>query len=82
MRVSSPRWPFACGSTCATAAEGGHLKVLQWCREKDCPWDQETCNGTAIAGHLSILQWCREKNCPWNEKTDSDDYISSEDILY
>ena len=29
--------------TCAQAAEGGHLAVLQWAREHDCPWVELTC---------------------------------------
>ena len=25
--------------TCAVAAEGGHLEVLQWARANGAPWD-------------------------------------------
>jgi len=25
--------------TCRAAAEGGHLVILQWAREKGCDWD-------------------------------------------
>jgi len=24
---------------CALAAQGGHLEVLKWLREQDCPWN-------------------------------------------
>ena len=27
-------------ATCARAVAGGHLEVLHWAREHDCPWDQ------------------------------------------
>ena len=45
--------------TCAYAAEGGHLEVLQWARENDCPWDEETCTYAARGGHLEMLQLAR-----------------------
>ena len=43
--------------TCARAAEGGHLEVLQWARQNGCPWDADTCAGAAQFGHLEVLQW-------------------------
>ena len=55
--------------TCACAAEGGHLEVLQWARENDCPWDASTCENAAEGGHLEVLQWARENGCPWDEWT-------------
>ena len=39
-------------ATCAAAAKGGHLEVLQWARENRCPWNAGTCSGAAGAGHL------------------------------
>ena len=38
--------------TCANAAKGGHLEILQWARENDCPWDSSTCSYAASGGHL------------------------------
>ena len=29
--------------TSACAAAGWHLEVLQWARQRDGPWNQETC---------------------------------------
>ena len=59
--------------TCANAAIGGHLHVLQWLRSQDppCPWDEETCSGAATGGHLDVLQWARSQvpPCPWGERT-------------
>mmetsp|Transcript_39473 Transcript_39473/g.77075 ORF Transcript_39473/g.77075 Transcript_39473/m.77075 type:complete len:167 (+) Transcript_39473:534-1034(+) len=43
--------------------------MMQWLRERGCPWDWRTCCGAARNGHLEILQWAREQECPWNEWT-------------
>ncbi|KAI8471350.1 MAG: hypothetical protein J3K34DRAFT_520586 [Monoraphidium minutum] len=53
--------------TCAAAAEGGHLQVLQWARQQQppCPWGKETCAAAAAEnGHLHVLQWLREQQPP------------------
>jgi hypothetical protein len=47
------------------AAKVGHLQVLQWARENDCPWDWLTCYHAAKGGHLAALQWARAHGCPW-----------------
>jgi hypothetical protein len=52
-----------------TAAEGGHLEVLRWAREHDCPWDVATCAAAAEKGHLEVLRWAREHDCPWDSGT-------------
>ena len=31
------------GDACRSAAEGGHLEVLEYARENGCPWDEGTC---------------------------------------
>ena len=51
------------------AAEGGHLEVLKWARENDCPWDEWTCACAARGGHLEVLKWARANDCPWDEET-------------
>ena len=45
---------------------GGHLEVLKWARENDCPWDEYTCRAAAKGGHLETLKWARENGCPWD----------------
>ena len=55
--------------TCAAAASGGHLEVLQWACECDCPWDEGTFEAAAYGGHLEVLRWMREHDCPWDEAT-------------
>ena len=44
--------------------EYGHLEVLKWAREKDCPWDWRTCAYAAKGGHLEVLKWLRANDCP------------------
>eukprot|EP00611_Tribonema_gayanum_P027248 TRINITY_DN6676_c0_g1_i1.p1 TRINITY_DN6676_c0_g1~~TRINITY_DN6676_c0_g1_i1.p1 ORF type:complete len:161 (-),score=27.16 TRINITY_DN6676_c0_g1_i1:34-516(-) len=41
------------------AAERGHLHMLQWLRQNNCPWDRLTCSSAAENGHLEVLQWAR-----------------------
>ena len=59
--------------TCAAAARGGHLDVLQWMRSQDppCPWNTWTCSVAAEHGHLGVLQWLRANGCSWDENTSS-----------
>ena len=56
-------------SACAYAAQGGHLKALEWARRNGCEWDEKTCWRAAGGGHLEVLRWARENGCPWNEWT-------------
>jgi hypothetical protein len=53
--------------TCELVAKGGHLEVLRWAREHDCPWDGLTCVRAAAGGHLEVLRWARETGCPWRK---------------
>jgi len=50
----------------AYAAGGGHMGVIQWLCEHQCPWDEEACLAAARFGHLEVLQWLRARDCPWN----------------
>ncbi|KAK3255655.1 hypothetical protein CYMTET_35177 [Cymbomonas tetramitiformis] len=50
--------------TCQCAARGGHLEMLQWAREHGCPWDANTRAAAAGGGHLEVLQWARDHDCP------------------
>ena len=40
--------------TCAHAAAAGHLQVLRWAREHDCPWDYRVFEGAALGGRLEV----------------------------
>src|ERR1700722_13438790 len=36
-------WKSGCSldaETCSSAAFGGHLSILMWLRDNDCPWDE------------------------------------------
>lgn len=70
----SVEWAMGSGFTwrgerddaCAAAAQGGHLRTLQWLRENGCPWNSLTCRRAAEEGHLHVLQWARIHGCPWD----------------
>ncbi|KAL6054459.1 Ankyrin repeat domain-containing protein [Balamuthia mandrillaris] len=56
-------------SVCSAIAAIGNLSMLQWVRDRGCPWDESTCSAAAGKGHLEVLQWAREQGCPWQEST-------------
>jgi len=69
------RWPsslndtlFWDGTTCATAAKGGHGHVLLWLMRQQVPCDDTWTLGAAEGGHLDLLQTLRalDPPCPWN----------------
>ena len=65
--------------TCANAAYNGHLELLKWAREHDCPWDGQTRRYAAEQGHTVLLRWAEENGCPLADvEADADD-ISEED---
>jgi len=55
--------------TCSVAAREGQLRILQWLRARECPWDKRTCRAAARNGHLQLLKWAREEGCPWDYLT-------------
>lgn len=55
--------------TCAFAARGGHLDIIEWLREHGGDWKTHTCSNAAFGGHLDILKWARKEGCPWDSKT-------------
>jgi hypothetical protein len=57
-------------STCAAAARGGNLEVLELVWEHSgCEGDVETCAEAARGGHLDVLRWAREQGIPWDWRT-------------
>lgn len=56
-------------STCAAAAEGGHLQCLRFAHQHGCDWDTKTCTAAAQKGHLECLMYAHERGCPWNVLT-------------
>ena len=47
------------------AVEGGHMRAMEWLREKECPWNAYVCERAAQCGNLEALRWLREHGCPW-----------------
>lgn len=47
------------------AAEGGHLDVLQWLRQRHCPWNDMVTYSAAVRGHLDLLRWAIDHGCPY-----------------
>jgi hypothetical protein len=46
------------------AVVGGHLELLKWAREHDCPWDEMTRHHADLNGNLELLQWAVEHGAP------------------
>ena len=44
---------------CQLAAREGHLRLLQWARERNHVWGQ-ACEEAARGGHLEVLKWARQ----------------------
>ena len=55
--------------TCAHAAYGGHLAILQWLRAEGCPWNKNTGYHAVTGGHVEVLRWARANGCPWDAAT-------------
>lgn len=51
-------------SACAMSARRGHLEVLQWLRQTNCPWDEKSCINAAQHGHIRVLKWALENGVP------------------
>ena len=54
---------------CSSAAESGHLEILQWLRAEGCPWNGGTCYYMVDQGHAEVLRWARENGAPWDAAT-------------
>ena len=52
--------------TCEVAAENGHLEILKWLIEYDCPIDVQTVEAAAAAGHIHILSWIKDNMKQWS----------------
>jgi hypothetical protein len=43
--------------------------MLEWARERGCPWDAWSCAEAARTGNLETLKWLRARGCPWDRRT-------------
>jgi hypothetical protein len=66
--------------TCSSAAENGHVGVLQWARSQEppCPWDSTTCSYAARNDHLSVVKWARSQE---SEETIIDNNVIFEGLV-
>ena len=62
-------FPVMDASVTSSAADGGHLRVLQWLRDNNCPWDSTTTSKAAAKGRMEVLRWARDNGCPWDPET-------------
>ena len=51
-------------SLCCAAARGGHLNILKWLRNNNCPWDTTTTADAAIHGHHEVFYYALYNHCP------------------
>jgi len=50
-------------------AKGGHLRVMQWLREKEYRSYTWTLSIAAKRGHFELVMWLVENKCPWDDCT-------------
>ena len=60
---------WSCQKISASAAQAGHLHIVQWLHEQNIPSDSETCKAAAHNGHLEVLQWCHTNGFAWDSRT-------------
>ncbi len=46
------------------ASRTGHLHVLKWLKEQNCPIDEDSYDSAAYGDHMNILEWLFEQNVP------------------
>jgi hypothetical protein len=53
-----------CEGAARGGAQGGHLEVLKWLRERNVPWDSKTVREAALNGDTEMLRWALVHGCP------------------
>jgi hypothetical protein len=52
------------------AAGNGHLKVLEWLHNNNCPFDKNKCmNAATESGNFKVVKWLYKIGCTFNEVT-------------
>jgi hypothetical protein len=62
--MSQYEWKYRIEGVYHSAAEGGQLKIIQWLRENDYPWDSHVGQYAARGGHLETFVWLHEHGFP------------------
>ena len=47
-------------------AKAGHLSLLQWARDENYKWYDNTSEHITKSGNLESLQWALDNKCPWS----------------
>jgi hypothetical protein len=55
--ASKPSPPTPDAEALALAAAGGHVRAMQWLRERGSPLDEAACAAAASGGWLVALDW-------------------------
>ena len=59
--LSKPWWN---STVCASAAQYGQLCILQFLKEKGCPWDVLCTYNAFYHNHIDVLVWAIQNKCP------------------
>jgi hypothetical protein len=46
------------------AVKKDDLRILEWLKRCNCPWDEDTFAAAAEHSRLEILKWLKENGCP------------------
>ena len=53
----------------ALAATVGQVDIIQWARDRGCPWSERSCQYVTYHGQFETLKWLCANGCPWDELT-------------
>jgi len=51
-------------SACSAAAQGGHLDILRYLREKKVAWNEEVTEKASEKNHFHVVRWASENGAP------------------
>lgn len=52
---------------CAVAVNSGHLHVLAWLRDRDCPWGRRVLRDAIAIRRVDIVDWALSNGCPMDD---------------
>jgi hypothetical protein len=80
VKILSAQLNCCTNRTCADAAYGGHLDILEylikdrsvwWHRYLPLPWDETTLSSAVAGGHVDVLEWLIGHNAPGSRQLDA-----------